>query len=170
MKTKFYTQHHAIYTLVFLLMIVSFVPVSSHIICGFCPWDGSGGLDSSPGVNGQCQVCNFNHDDHIYEPPPPPPPTTQAECDEAREECEKAEEKADEAWEQAALVCGVALLEPSPAGELACSVFTVRAMAKTTYASYVCEKADDICSQVDSTPDCDECTDGNPECPNASAH
>lgn len=150
MKTKLFTLHHAIYTVVFLLMIASFVPVSSHMICGGCPWDGNDYWNKRAGIqgeNGQCEYCETNHSNHIYEPPP----TTQAECDEARKACEKAQDTADAAWKQASLICAVALIEPSPAGEVACYVFTVRAMAETTYATYICEQAEDICSRVDST-------------------
>ncbi|MDE0324402.1 MAG: hypothetical protein OXN27_10840 [Candidatus Poribacteria bacterium] len=143
--TKSVFTRYAIYTLVFLLMIASFVPVRSHMICGGCPTDGSQDPNLN-GQNGQCSYCGTNHNNHIYEPPPPPP--TQAECDQARAECDSAMSAAKAAWEAAFITCAVAAVEPSPAGELACAVMTARAHAKTLYAGYKCSRAEEICRSV----------------------
>ncbi len=147
LKTKSVFTRYAIYTLVFLLMIASFVPVRSHMICGGCPTDGSQDPNLN-GQNGQCSYCGTNHNNHIYEPPPPPPPPTQADCDAAQNACNEAMDEAKDAWEIALIVCSVAAVEPSPAGELICAVYTSRAWAKTAYAGYKCAQAEEICSQV----------------------
>lgn len=150
MKTKLFTQYHAIYTIVFLLMIVSFIPVSSHMICGGCPWDANTmhGGHLSPGANGRCEYCNTNHSNHIYEPPPPPPPTTQAECDWAMDECDEAAKSAKTACEAASITCTVGMVYPTPATQLACALLAARCAYKSAIAISKCKEADDICSRV----------------------
>ena len=61
---------------------------------------------------------------------------------------EEAKKAAAAARETALIVCGVAAIEPSPAGELACSLYLIRAGAKATYATLVCLTAKSICSRV----------------------
>lgn len=75
-------------------------------------------------------------------------PTTQEECDEAKEKCEDAVDAANAANERAALICSVAVLEPTGATKLACAVALAFAAAKVAYATVVCLQADDICSRV----------------------
>ena len=91
-----------------------------------------------------CTVTSFYACDghsHVY-------PTTQAECDEAKEDCKAATKAANDALETAAIVCTVAAVEPTQATKLACTVYYIRAGLKAAYATYVCLKADDICSRV----------------------
>lgn len=130
-----------LFTLPALLL---FTPLANpHSYCSGCP---------GPGSSGICQYCHADHPfgSHGSEtpPPPPPPPTTQEECDAAKKKCEEAKKAAAAARETALIVCGVAAIEPSPAGELACSLYLIRAGAKATYATLVCLTAKSICSRV----------------------
>ena len=115
-----------------------------HTYCSGCP---------GPGESGVCQYCQSDHPfgSHGSEAPPepPPPPTTQEECDEAQEDCESATESAEAAQEAAAVVCTVAILEPTPGGEIACAAAMAYAALKWGQASIICANADDICSRVE---------------------
>ena len=144
-KTKSLFTRYAIYTLVFLLVIASFVPVGSHTICGGCPPDGSQDPLVS-GRNGQCPYSGTNHNDHEV---PPPPPPTQEDCDRAKEKCNKAQEETAAAREKAYLVCAAAAIEPSPAGEVACAIAMAHVAWQTARAIVICLAADDICSRVE---------------------
>ena len=128
---------YTICAVMILLIFSSFAPVSSHEVCSSCA------DQSTPSY---CDACGTFHPGGSHEPPPPPP--TQADCDAAEAACDAAEAAAKVAWETAFIVCGVAVVEPTPAGELACAAMTSRAWAKTLYVGYKCSRAAEICSQV----------------------
>lgn len=122
-KMKSFFRCYAIYTVVFLLLIASFVPVRSHMICGGCPWDAnSQGNTGSNGWNSQCEYCNTNHNNHVYEPPEEEDdePARTAACQAARDACE-------EHLQWTAATCTGALFLPGKL-KVACALAAARAV------------------------------------------